>query len=106
LQRKHYETVYDHHAAKKAAASLSRHSLSLSAGEDKDAEHTDEYVLDVRVIIHDYSDYSYPGKKRGGLAYDVASIEKQLPWRVKTPIVDLRSKHSQYFGGGGGGNML
>ena len=61
----------------------------FSACKDKNAEHTDQHVLDVRVIVHDYCNYANPWKKSGGLPDDMASIQEQLVARIKTPIVNL-----------------
>jgi hypothetical protein len=68
---------------------------SLSACEDEDAEHTDEHIFDVRVIVHDYSDDSDPRKECGSLSYDVTPVEEQLPRRVKAPVVNLRGGCAQ-----------
>jgi hypothetical protein len=51
---------------------------SLSAREDEDAEHADEQVLDIRIIVHNDRDDAYPGKECSGLSYDVTSIQEQL----------------------------
>ena len=71
---------------------------SLPAGENEDAEHTNENVLDVRVIIHDDSHYAHPRKERGRLAYDMPPVQKQLPGRIKPPIINLHG--SKYSGKG------
>jgi hypothetical protein len=61
----------------------------FSACKDKDAEHTNEHILDVRVIVHDYCNYANPWKKSGGLPDDMSSVQEQLVARIKTPIVNL-----------------
>jgi hypothetical protein len=64
---------------------------SFSASEDEDAEHADQQILDIRVIVHDDGDHSNPRKKRDGFPNDVPSIQKQLPGCIQTPIINLRA---------------
>jgi hypothetical protein len=68
---------------------------SFPAGENEDAEHTNENVLDVRVIIHDDSHYAHPRKERGCLADDMPPVQKQLPGRIKPPIINLHGSSTQ-----------